>query len=131
MTKRRWLLVAVILALVVVVAAGVAVHARRHTLSYSVSSGEGHISVKVADERNGRHTVWMILRSSRHGPGRVLFRSYRDGSLGGQQSVAARPHLVAGAYTWSVYTADGLYLPNDAKYWTAEHLVDRGEVTVW
>jgi hypothetical protein len=131
MTRRRWLLTAVILVLVALVGAGVAVHARRHSLSYSVSSGEGHVSVNVADEREGQHTVWVVLRSSPQEGGRVVLRSYRDGALGGEQRVSGRPRLAAGSYTWSVYSADRLYLPNDPRYWTAEHLVDHGEASVW
>jgi hypothetical protein len=132
MTRRRWWLVVLAVVLAAAIAAGVLlVTARRGTLNYSVvARSEGHFVVTVTDSRAGKHTDWFILLNSPKAANRVLIRTYRDGSAGEHTSVSTSLRLPAGVHRWAIYDADLLYAPNNPRYWTADHRVAQGQVTV-
>ena len=140
MTRRRWPLLALTLILAAAVLAGVLLVSFHRqpslrssvsaSLSYSFDPGKGRLDVIVADNRDGRHTVWVVLRRASTGRTQVLFTSYRDGSSGGDQSLSSSPKLAAGRYSWALYQVDRLYVPAKPKYWTGENLVAQGRVIV-
>ena len=63
---------------------------------------------------------------------RVLLRMYRDSGANDAHAVTVskRLRLPAGDYRWAIYDAERLYAPNDPQYWTADHQVAQGQVTV-
>jgi hypothetical protein len=88
---------------------------------------DGGLSYEVSDTRDGNHTVWLVLLDPPEGTDRqwaVLRTGRPDTQFGGAQSLAP------GTYRYAVYSVDGhIDGPGDA-YWTPEHRIGEGQVTV-
>jgi hypothetical protein len=133
MTRRGWLLIVLLLALAAAIAAGVLLSsAHSHQLTYSVTSSQHHLKATLSDNRSGKNTDWVKLLNPPKGVRGVLIRSFHDGSVGGDATVSVQIGLPAGVYRYAIYSADKLNVvsPEEAQYWTPEHRVAEGQVTV-
>ena len=101
-----------------------------HSLSYSVVPYKGGLTATVADNRIGKHTVWVVLLDPPKGVPREWFAGESPGSGVGWGSGSARGPLLAGTYKYAIYSADGIIRNAKTKYWTPEHRVAVGQVTV-
>jgi hypothetical protein len=132
MTRRRWVLVALAVIVMAAVAAGVTLATtRRGELTSSVAaSGKGRLEARLADNRDGKHTDWLVLHDSPQGEDRRLLNLFSDSSVPDVVSTSTSLRLPAGVYRYGVYSTDRLYAPDDPRYWTAEYLVAEGQVAV-
>ena len=101
-----------------------------HSLTYSLVPYKGGVTVTVADNRLGKHTVWVLLLNPPKGVSRELYRGESGGSGGGWASGSTRGPLAAGTYRYAVYSADGIVRSAMAQYWTPKYRVGQGQVTV-
>lgn len=137
MTRRRWLLVALAVIVIAVVARMTLSwkETRRGELTYSVTAPDtGRLEATLEDGRPGKHTVWLVLHDSPEGEDRRLLNLFSDGDTDAENGeriwVSRRLRLHAGVYRYGVYSVDRLYVSDDPKYWTAEYRVAEGQVTV-
>jgi hypothetical protein len=99
------------------------------SLSFSVKSRPGGIVASVSDSRVGKHTVWVVLLDPPKGRHREFFAAMNNG--GGNTGTSSGSGLLAsGTYRYAVYDVDGLPQGSGARFWTPEHKVGSGEVTV-
>lgn len=101
-----------------------------HSLSYSVVPYKGGLTATVADNRIGKHTVWVVLLDPPKGVPREWFAGESPGSGVGWGSGSTRGPLLAGTYKYAIYSADGIIRSAKTKYWTRAHLIAMGKVTV-
>jgi len=101
-----------------------------HSFSYSVVPYKGGVTVTVADNRLGKHTVWVLLLNPPKGVSRELYRGESGGSGAGWASGGTRGPLAAGTYSYAVYSADGIVRSAMAQYWTPKYRVGHGQMTV-
>jgi hypothetical protein len=99
------------------------------SLSFSVKSRPGGIVASVSDSRAGKHTVWVVLLNPPKGRHRELFAAMNNGNRDSGTSSGSGP-LASGTYRYAVYDVLGLAQGSGAKFWTPEHEVGSGEVTV-
>jgi hypothetical protein len=101
-------------------------------LTYSVKPREGGLIAKVADNRVGEHTVWVVLLNPPKGRHREWYASFNHGDLreNESQSTSGNGPLPAGTYSYAVYDADGIIYGSGARYWTPEYRLGGGKVTV-
>ena len=86
----------------------------------------------MADNRAGKHTIWVVLLDPPKGRHREWYATFNSGDLreNESQSTSANGPLPAGAYSYAVYDADGIIDGSGARYWTPEHRIGGGRVTV-
>jgi hypothetical protein len=135
MKWQRWsptsLLIVLAIAVGLAAAACGGAHPVDHSLSYSVVPYTGGLTATVADNRIGKHTVWVVLLNPPQGVPREWFAGESAGNSGvGWSSGSTRGPLLAGTYKYAIYSADGIIRSAKTKYWTREHLVAEGQVTV-
>jgi hypothetical protein len=102
-------------------------------LSYSVAPRDGGLIATVSDNRAGKHTVWVVLLNPPKGRHREWYATFNNGDLdeNSSQSTSAEGPLPAGTYSYAVYDAEGVVDGvSGAEYWTAEHRIGGGKVTV-
>ena len=134
MTWQRWspswLLIVLAIAVGLASAACGGTRPVDHSLSYSVVPYKGGLTATVADNRIGKHTVWVVLLDPPKGVPREWFAGESAGSGLGWASGSTRGPLLAGTYKYAIYSADGIIRSAKTKYWTREHLIAVGQVTV-
>jgi len=101
-----------------------------HSLTYSVVPYKGGLTAKVADNRVGKHTVWVVLLNPPKGVHPEFLGSESNISGAGTGSGSARGPLPAGTYKYAVYSADGNVHSAMAQYCTPKYRVGEGRVTV-
>lgn len=132
MTRKRMVRGLPLVALFILVASGLAACAggsHNGSLTYSVTAHKGGITATVADNRNGKHTVWVVLLNPPKGRHREWFASHNFDS-GDSGSASARGPLPAGTYAYAIYDTSGIVYSGGAKYWTPQNRVASGTVTV-
>src|SRR5665647_2512065 len=106
MTWQRWslssLLIVLAIAVGLVAAACGGTDFADHSLSYSVVPYKGGLTATVADNRIGKHTVWVVLLNPPKGVHREWLASESDGSGRGWGSGGTRGPLLAGTYKLSL-----------------------------
>ena len=136
MKWQRWSSASLLLVLAIAVGLAAAAcggaHRVDHSLSYSVVPYKGGLTATVADNRIGKHTVWVVLLDPPKGVPREWFVGENPGSGSGDgwRSGSTRGPLRAGTYKYAIYSADGIIRSAKSKYWTREHLIAAGQVTV-
>ena len=134
MTWQRWspssLLIVLAIAVGLAAAACGGTDLADRSLSYSVVPYKGGLTATVADNRIGKHTVWVVLLDPPKGVHREWLAIESAGSGVGWRSGSAQGPLLAGTYKYAIYSADGIIRSAKTKYWTREHLIAMGQVTV-
>ena len=134
MTQRQRLgafpLIVLAIALGFAAAACGSVPQAAHSFTYSVVPYKGGVTVTVADNRIGKHTVWVLLLNPPKGVDRELYRGESGGSGAGWASGGTRGPLAAGTYRFAVYSADGIVRSAMTQYWTPKYRVGQGQMTV-
>ena len=104
----------------------------RHALSVTVTSPtKGKLAARVTDDRTGKHTVWVVLDNPPRGRNRELLASFNHGDrTDGSVSSGSSARFPPGVYRYVVYGADGVLYTGDSRYWTPQHQLDSGQVTV-
>jgi len=131
--RQSPLVVALVAAVIALSACGTAGSPDR-SLHYSVIAHQGGLTATVADNRAGKHTVWVVLDhppKARQGH-RLWVAVLNHGELGTNESRSdsASGPLPAGTYSYSIYDAPVVVNTGDARYWTPQNRIAAGKVTV-
>jgi hypothetical protein len=103
------------------------------TLSVHVTPSKRTLAVAVADERAGEHTVWVVLANPPAGQDAELLACFDHGVRASGVShvvCGVSDRLPAGVYRYVIYGADGVLYTGDSHYWTPQHRLGGGTVTV-
>src|SRR5450756_1068631 len=126
MTWQRWspssLLIVLAIAVGLAAAACGGTDLADRSLSYSVVPYKGGLTATVADNRIGKHTVWVVLLDTPKGVHREWPCVEGAGSGLGWRSGSARGALLAGPDKYANYFSDGTIRSAKTKYWTRVHL---------
>jgi len=132
MTKRFLALALVALVAIGIVASTGCGQSPAGDLTFSVKPRDGGLVARVSDNRAGKHTIWVVLLNPPKGRHREWYATFNSGDLleNQSQSTSANGPLPAGTYAYAVYDADGIINGSGARYWTLEHRIGGGKVTV-